>query len=421
MRPLAGMISVFVAIVGLPAAASAATTLAHDNFLTSSHPGYAAVELPRDVKVDEETPTVDWDFEGGATWLRSGVLRSEQPGPDGLPIELWFWRYEGESATGKWTLWWGILWGADRLRAGAYRFYLITNAPTPTRARLSFRDLSGTNDMKPEVFVPFTEKALRPSGIGIVKFGSSDGIGESSGAGFLSLRTDATTQSADRLEYCLYEGGDEKAGPQAYDRGCPGGTSSSDLVGITTLSAPYKGEDTGMITSGLKPGRWGMGGNATIVGVPPKFDIHAGWLSWDNRATAPVAPAPASPGVVVNAPDGSTATRDPGTNHPVLGPGTAHVTTRTARVVGKRAVVSVACDRETAGCKGGVRVGSGPYTRFSIPAGAREKQSIRLTAALQRGLRRHRSLRARAEVRSRLSSGEFRERRTVRLVAQRRR
>lgn len=402
-----------------PSVAAAAPTLGHDNWVTASRPGYVEVELPQQIGPfdgsDSEHPLMSWDFDGGQGWLRHGVLRSEQPGPDGQPIALWFERYDGESETGKWTLWWAIVWGSDRLPAGLYRFYVITNATTPTRARLSFRDLSGGTDLTTDTPVPFTERPLPVTGIGINKFGATDAIGASGGAAFLSLRTDATTPSADRLEYCLYPGGDEKAGTQAYDRGCPGGQSSSDLLGITTLSAPSKGENTGLTLVDAQPGRIGIGGNATVGGVPPKFDVHAAWMSWNDQLGAlPLTTPASSPGVIYNAPDGTTATNAPEPAQRALAP--AVLASKRATVKGGRARIPLRCARGSSGCSGRLRIGTGRFTKFALPAGAREVTRPLLSRRLQRTIARRGRASARVEVYSQLGSGVIRQMARVSLV-----
>ena len=367
MRRNGGLLLILAAcLLGMPGAAAAAPVLGHDNLLTAARPGYTEVELPQTIGPfdgsDANDPLISWDFDGGEGWLRHGVLRSEEPGPEGVPVALWFERYHGDSLQGgPWTLWWATLWGSDRLPAGRYRFYLITNAKTPTRARLSFRDLSGSNDLTAETAVPFSERALPLQGVGMVKFGGDGMIGASGGPAFVSLRTTQDTASADRLEFCWYPGGGDKAGSQAYGPGCPGGNSTSDITGATTLSAPTKGgEDTGMTLIDGDPGRLGLGGNATAAGIPKTFETHAAWMSWNDDQPALITPATPGPpaGAMVQTADGSVKTNQPAQTAERQ-PGPATLTAKRVRMRGSRAGVPLDCARDSSGCSGRVGIAGG--------------------------------------------------------------
>lgn len=308
-RLLGGLPSTVASVFGLalalvvvpalvPGSAAAAPVAAHTE-ISGSMSGYAELDLREPVTPFPRAGERADFYLGGDGWLRAAELRAVNPGPDGYRPSVFLLRLEHHDVTGDGALLMaGTRYPNETLPPGHYRFYLWIEPGRSAEAYFRFPGLTGETRLSPDVAVPLDQQALRTFDGGAPLTTAFGRTGEltSSGWVLLRLRTLSDSPSVDWIETCTYYGGDEVAGQDAYQRGCPGG------LGGGSESVPRKGED--MIIFGLfdKPLRVGIGGNLTAGGLPPRFQVWSAYFSYgdpapggDTSAGAPPAPTVISP------------------------------------------------------------------------------------------------------------------------------
>lgn len=405
-RVFVAMMAVCCAALALAVSAHAADRFAREMTLGAAFPGF------RDLVLDE--PLTPWPESGqqatfsfeGEGWIKQAYLRGMDPTPSGLYVWMWWFRAEGESALGPYSLDFAFLFNSDHLPAGRYRWYLWTNDGRQGTARMGWPTRSGSLHAPPAVRLPMDERPLAVNTLGTLSWFGATGDLASEGAAFLRLATDAPAPSADRLETCTYADGDGGR-PDAYMPNCPGGE------GYATTSVPYKGEDFVAVWNGFG-GKLGVGGNLTVGGLPPQYDARAAWLPFEpvgppvSAGPAPPPVTPAGPTVVSTGTNVQTRADSPTA-------GRASLAAARARVRRGRARLKLRCS-DAGACAGQVRIGSASSRGFDLAAGAERSVSVPVTRRIARALRRRRSVLARVLLVTRTDSSLQRESRRIRLT-----
>jgi len=383
--------------------------------LQSSESGYTDVILDeRLTPWPESGEQAAFKFEGGG-WIKQAWLWGLDPIAENMYVSIWWTRVEGESSLGAFSFDWALLANSDHLPAGRYRWYLMTNNDTPATATMSWPTRSGSSDLRPEVPLPLTEKPLLVKTLGSLSwFGQTTSDMGPQGAAFLLLNTRSGTPSADRIETCTYLGGDGGR-RDAYMPDCPGGD------GWASTSVPHDGED--LVSSWFGDGgKLGVGGNLTVAGVPPVYDVRAAWMplqragdpGWPSVPTgAPPPGTEAGPTTVTTGPQVESREQAAAEPRPALS--RAVLLTRRARPQRGRASLRLRCAGEET-CRGQVRIGGARARAFRVRAGRSAVVSVPLARHISRVLQRRRSLLARVVVITQAPASMLRESRRIRLV-----
>lgn len=214
--------------------------------------------------------------------LRAALLRAEQPNlADGQRAEWRTFSYDDATASSA---------NSDVLPPGDYRLHVFTDQPAMLDLRAP--GLIGHLVLTPAVYEPIKMGPLtlrpgtRPQ---TMIFGDSNPLA-SDGELLLDVRYTVGSANATISEFCAYPNGMDEAEGQAYEPGCPGGSSFQDPSFNYTASSAERAYS---LTFGARAGQPGAGGNFIFAGDPPEVDAFAAWMPSDPTSFPPPEPPPA--------------------------------------------------------------------------------------------------------------------------------
>jgi hypothetical protein len=319
---------------------------------------FVDVRLPQPARYqDVAKATMPLRIEGGGDYVRFELHNLPDPGQPVKRTELGFLRMGSPAFHTEQGF--GVVNGSEAtLPTGTYRLYVHTTAPT--RMVLTIPGRSGTRVFRPDRPALGTEsKVLEPiTGLppGVSAIGGSGEL-KSKGEAQLLVFFEGAPDTADRIEWCLYPGGDESA-VAPYRPGCPQGS------GFGVVHSGFG--ESGWISHaaiGSDAGRFGLGMNVTHAGDTrrPLFGMGA-WTSFDDDK--PIVEQRDAPVVVDTEP---VALPAPSTTRPV--PPLVRLRSGVVRVRKGRALVKLSCPAGGFPCTGSVAVGRARAAAFSIHAG----------------------------------------------------
>jgi hypothetical protein len=365
-RGLFAAVIVVCWLVGWPAAAARADLpeLAGTTVVEGSGDFFVDVHLSQAIRLQDVYKNQP-EFATALPYVRVELRRfhASPPafGPDTLAME--------QFSTGRRQLHSGVSWSnSGRMPAGDYRMYLF--AEGDARVTIHVADLAGARRFRPDRKATGAEVSiLKPLAMppGVSAFGGSGDLRTKGNMFFFGLFGGTEDHTADRSEFCTYEGGDEGA-VSPYAPGCPQGFGVASMLPDVEGDWNVRGD-----YYNFPPGRYGIGHNMTHAGAArePLFGMAA-WLAYDDDAPVQAQGAP----VVENLDPAAVAPPAP-VPAALPAPPLARLASTRVRVVRGRARLRLACPAGGVACVGTAAIGRA-QRRFRIAPGRARTVAVRV-------------------------------------------